>query len=122
MRKREKHTWHAKDNPKKAREAIKAVNAKRAKKAAQERRGAGKKNPRNLKKMKKKKKNLLHHGKLSKRLKPNNSRHRKRRSEKERRRFTEKPNSTTNAIKEGKSLRDKVNNLKMRPMLFMTKL
>jgi hypothetical protein len=72
--------------------------------------------------MNKKKKNLLHRGKLSKRLKQNNSRHRKRRSEKERRRFTEKPNSTTKAIKEGKSLRDKVKNLKMRPMLFMTKL
>ena len=72
----------------------------------------GKKNPRNLKKMKKKKKNLLHRGKLSKRLKPINSRHRKRRREKGRRSFTKKPDSTTKAIKEGKSFRDKVNDLK----------
>ena len=119
MRKRVKHTWNVKDDPKKAREAKKAIKAKRAKKAAQERRGAGQEES---EKMKKEKKNLLHRGKLSKRLKPNNSRHRKRRSEKGRRGFTKKPDSTTKAIKEGKSLRDKVNNLKMRPILFMTKL
>jgi hypothetical protein len=81
----------------------------------------GKKNPRNLKKMKKKKKNPSNRGKLSKRLKPNNSRHRKRRREKGRRSFTKKPNSTSKAIKE-RSFRDKVKNLKMRTMLFMTKL
>jgi hypothetical protein len=52
----------------------------------------------------------------------NNSRHRKRRREKGRRSFTKKPDSTTKAIKEGKSFRDKVNDLKMRTMLFMTKL
>ena len=41
VRKRVKHTWNVKDDPKKAREAKKAIKAKRAKKAAQERRVAG---------------------------------------------------------------------------------